>query len=237
MTHPYVWHDSPICVTWLTHMCDMTHPYVWHDSPIRVTWLTHMCDMTHPYVWHDSPICVTWLTHMCDVTHLSYVTWLIHHIRHDLFVCVSRMCDMTHSYVWYDAFAREMSLFIYSWQYYRHWRPLAYVWHDAFMCDMTKSQHVTFDSFVCVIWLINMWHDSFIREVALFICSWQSYLHWWLCVTCVTWLNHMCDVTHPSFVWHDSFVCVIWLIYVTWLIPLGMAHSYVVDDMIDTFGR
>jgi len=25
-----------ICVTWLTHMCDMTHPFVWHDSSICV---------------------------------------------------------------------------------------------------------------------------------------------------------------------------------------------------------
>jgi len=67
-----VWHDSLICVTWLTHMCDMTHSYVWHDSLICVTWLPHMCDMTQSYVRHDSLICVTWLTHMCDLTH-SYV--------------------------------------------------------------------------------------------------------------------------------------------------------------------
>jgi len=67
-----VWHDSFICVTCLTLICDMTHSYVWHDSLIRVTWLIHMCDMTHSYVWHDSFICVTWLIHMCDMTH-SYV--------------------------------------------------------------------------------------------------------------------------------------------------------------------
>jgi len=145
------------------------------------------------------------------------VTWRIH------------MCDMTHSHV--------KCLYSYI---VDNIIDTGGRWH---MCDMTHScviwlnHNMWHDSFVCVIWLINMWHDSFIREVALFICSWQSYLHWWPCVTCVTWLNHMCDVTHPSFVWHDSFVCVIWLIYVTWLIPLGMAHSYVVDDMIDTFGR
>jgi len=38
-----------------------------------------------------------------------------------------------------------------------------------------------------------VWHDSFI---------------------CVTWLIHMCDMTH-SYVWHDSFICVT---CVTWLI-------------------
>jgi len=31
----------------LTHMCDMPHPYVWHNSFICATWLIHMCDMTH----------------------------------------------------------------------------------------------------------------------------------------------------------------------------------------------
>jgi len=58
---------SFMCVTWLTHMCDMTHSYVWHDSFICVTWLIHMCDKTH-----------SWPIHMRGVTH-SYV-W------HDLFI-------------------------------------------------------------------------------------------------------------------------------------------------------
>jgi len=40
-----------------------------------------------------------------------------------------------------------------------------------------------------------VWHDSFI---------------------CVTWLIHMCDMTH-SYVWHDSFICVTWC---------HMMHSY-----------
>ena len=59
--------------------------------------------------------------------------------------------------------------------------------------------------------------------------------------TCVTWLIHMCDMTH-SYVWHDSFICVTWLIHVcymthlvretvvtrvTWLNHLcDMTHSY-----------
>jgi len=30
----------------------------------------------------------------------------------------------------------------------------------------------------------------------------------------VTWLIHMCDMTHP-YVWRDSFVCVIWLIIIS----------------------
>jgi len=64
--------------------------------------------------------------------------------------------------------------------------------------------------------------------------------------TCVTWLMHMCDVTH-SHVWHDSSTCVTWLIHmcdmthshvwhdslscVTWLIVMcEMTHSHVWHD-------
>jgi len=106
MTHPYVCHDSFICVTWLIHMCVMTHSYVWHvyicvmthsyvwhESFICVTWIIHMCVMTYSYVCHDSFICVTWLIHMCVMTH-SYV-WHVH------------MCVMTHSYVWHDSFKKK----------------------------------------------------------------------------------------------------------------------------------
>jgi len=79
MTHSAPCHSYNlfICVTWLITMCDMTHPYVWHDSFICVrhdsficaTWLIHMCDMTHSYVWRDSFTCATWHIHMCDMTH------------------------------------------------------------------------------------------------------------------------------------------------------------------------
>ena len=41
---------------------------------------------------------------------------------------------------------------------------------------------------------------------------------------CVTWLIHVCDVTH-SHEWHDSFIRVTWLIHVC-----EMTHSYVWHD-------
>jgi len=52
-----------------------------------------------------------------------------------------------------------------------------------------------------------------------------------VCV-CVTWLIHMCDVTH-SYVWHDSFMCVPWFIHicVTWLIHMcDVTHLHVWRD-------
>ena len=67
-----------------------------------------------------------------------------------------------------------------------------------------------------------VWHDSFI---------------------CVTWLIHMCDMTHTyvwplshscvardSFVcvWHDSFICVTWLVH-----ACDMPHSCVWHDSFE----
>ena len=71
--------DSLICVTWLSHMCDMKFKVTLNrvsssntkiDSLACVTRLTYLCDMTLSYVWHDSLIC---------------------------------MCDMTQSYPWHDS--------------------------------------------------------------------------------------------------------------------------------------
>jgi len=51
-------------IRWLIHMFDMTR----HDSFMCVTWLSHECDMTQSWVWHDSVMCVTWLSHVCDMS-------------------------------------------------------------------------------------------------------------------------------------------------------------------------
>jgi len=103
-THPYVWHDSFKCVTWLIHMCDMDYPYVWRDSSIYMTWLIHICDMSHPYVWHDSSIFAKWLIHTFNMNDLYVwrdssmcVTWLIH------------WCDMTQSQARSRGFQRTVA--------------------------------------------------------------------------------------------------------------------------------
>jgi len=64
--HPYVCHDSFICVT-----CT-THPYVCHDLCICVPWLIHVCDMTHGYECRDVFVCVPWLIHRFDMTHVCH---------------------------------------------------------------------------------------------------------------------------------------------------------------------
>jgi len=102
MTHSYVWHDSlsshlchdsAICVTWLSHMCNTCGTFFLMSvtrSVIHVIWFSHKCDKTffHTHVWLDSYTCVTWLmTHWVECvtspshTHKSpsytCVTWLM----------------------------------------------------------------------------------------------------------------------------------------------------------------
>ena len=86
----------------------------------------------------------------------------------------------------------------------------------ACMCDMTRLH--TWHDFI-VTWLVHLhqcrcgvrvhvWHDSCLHV-------------WHDSFVCVTWLLHICDMTH-SYVWHDSFICVTWLIHMC-----DMTHSYV----------
>jgi len=73
-----------------------------------------------------------------------------------------------------------------------------------------------------------VWHDSFmcvtwlihVCDMTHAMCDMTHSCAWHDSVKCVTWLSHVCDMTH-SYVWHDSFICVTWLIHVC-----DMTHSY-----------
>jgi len=103
-------------------------------------------------------------------------------------MCVTwriHICDMTHSYLWHDAFTCVMWL--------------------THMCDMTHSY---------------VWHASFQKETvgrnvvqptpmneSCHTYEWVTPLYvWHVAFICVTWIAHMCDMTH-SYVWLDSFIC------------------------------
>jgi len=72
ISHVYAWQDSSVCVTSLSHSCDMTHSYVWRDSFVCVAWLVRTRDTTLSCVRHDACVRVTWLNcrralfHVCD---------------------------------------------------------------------------------------------------------------------------------------------------------------------------
>jgi len=68
--------------------------------------------------------------------------------------------------------------------------------------EMTRF-HVMSSAMCDYVWLWYVWHDTFI---------------------CVTWLVHMCDMTH-SFVWRDVFIRVLYLIHMR-----DVAHSEVWYD-------
>jgi len=138
-----VWHDSLMCVTWLTRVCDILtrvrdvpHLCVWHDSLVCVTWLVYVCDMTHCTrvcaVWQScaGSVCVTWLTRVCDMTRSR--------VWHDVFVCVTWLiyvCDMTHC-------ACECAVWLSC------AGSVCVTWLTR-VCDMTHSC-VWHDSLVCV---------------------------------------------------------------------------------------
>jgi len=173
---------------------------------------------------------------------------------------------MTHWYVWHDSLIRvtwligiwhDMHPFLAGCtETCRTW--LLHIWHDSFTC-VTWNIHMscgcieTFvtrllfghDSFV---WFLHKWHDSFVTWHIDMSCG----MHRDLCdMTCVTWLIHMCHMTHSyawhenlirdlfmscevhwdlcdmahSCLWHDSSICVTWLIHMC-----DTSQSYVWHD-------
>jgi len=163
---------------------------------------------------------------MCDTTHLyRCVTWLTH-MWHDSFTCATWLV-FTRLEVWW------------------------YV-DIPFGCDVSHS-HVQHDSLIyyfCVYDVTRSYvqHDSPIQH------RWHTFVTvTWFCV-CVTWLIHMCDMTHSIntgstylrqsnglvcvkrlfdmwntthlYVRYDSFT------YATWLIHMcNMTHSYFTGDI------
>ena len=214
-------HMTHSCVRHDSTMC------VGHDSFVCVITLIHRCNMTRSYVWVVH-VCVTRLIHMCDMTH-----WMSHVMHTEIHthscnihailihICVTWLIHIC--VTWLIHICVTWLIHVCDITHF-------YVWHDSFhTAPMSRAANVSRDAFIYV-WrdsFIYVWHDSFIR---------------------VTWLIHMCDMTH-SCVWHDSFICVTWLISyradvtcrkcvtwliyicVTWLIHIcDMTHSYVWHD-------
>jgi len=210
-----VWHDSPICLTWLIHICDIPHPRVtrlklrfiriWHDSNFIHIWL----DSSFIHTWQDSSFIYTWYDSncalsICDMTHMTQLLSICDMTQVDS-NCALSICDMSQI----DSHC--------AWS----------------ICDMTHVDlHVTW----LMLRLLKLRLGSFLPRTkalsAYSSCAWVHFFffHVYICIhfllpkkwsTCMTCLIRMYDMRHAH-VWHDSST------RVTRLIDMcDMTHSYV----------
>jgi len=185
--------------------------------------------MAHSWMSHVTQINKSWHTHeWVMIMTIRGGFWDVSLDAH------MRMCDMTHSCAWHDPFMCV------TW-------PICVLWL-LYTCDMTHLSHIWVMSHTC------MSRRAFWRTSApSFI--WQTSFIWHDSFICVTWLIHMCAMTHlyvkrkslqsEHVIWasnlHESrlCICVTWLIHlctmshscVPWLIDLcDMAHLNVCHD-------
>ena len=203
IAHSYVWHDSRIRVTRLTHMCDVirmstiAHSYVWHDSFICVNFVRCKSVNSHSFM------CVAWLIHTFDVTRSYERRRLIHacaycvrKAAYEWVLCATWLsqicvpCAMTHVHMCHHSFACATHLF----------RSLPRPYEICVPCAMTHA-HMCHESFTCATWLIQkcaVIHDICVpcamshahkegRDSMTYVCH-------------VPWLMHMCAMTY-SRVW------------------------------------
>jgi len=186
--------SSKNSVTGLIHRCDVNHSHVWRDSYVLGDVLQRQLDSTKNRV--SSKNYVTWLIHVCDMTQS--------HVWHDSMTCVTwlnHMCDMTHSY-WEVSISDGLASTT-VWQRQSRVSNTNYVGWLIYVYEMTQS-HV-WHSAVTLGHVLHRRFGSVKPEFQIRITSYDSSLG-------VTWLDHMCDLTH-SHVWYDSCICVTWLIH------------------------
>ena len=178
------------------YMCDMTPSYVLHNSRILATCLVHMYGVPHSFVTTTNFYME--LTHSwawLDLWLIEFVTWLVHMyvVPHSFVTTTNSYMELTHSWAWLHL------LFI------------------EFLPGASRGV-----LFLRVLWLGNIVNRKHPRggrfaTINLMLCLYGS------TVIRVTWLIHMCDMTH-SYVWHDSFICLTWLIHMS-----DMTYSHVND--------
>jgi len=179
MSHSYVWHDSFICVTWLTHPLRWPHSLNWGGVWV----MSNICDRTLPYVRRDSFTfrggCTPFrgevyrpydtasvVMYTGDITHMSrdssiFVTWLVH--------CVYWSC-----------YARVTRLWWCVWIIWHNFSGDVYGSHHSYVtwlihiCDVTRAPWVWVMSHACDMTHSYVWHDW-----CTYILRWPHSLNGW----------------------------------------------------------
>jgi len=192
--------DLFIGVKWLIHI---------------LIWFNHSVTSRHTYERVTSHVWMSHVKHLNEWRHtyewVTSHTWMSH---------VTHMNESRHTYEWVTSHIwmshvphmNESSHLMRVCEWVTHmnkshiWMSHTYEWVTHMKESHTKSNSQKLDSSLPLVRACDMtyvWQDSFI---------------------CVTWLVHMCDMTH-AYVWHDSFMCL------TWLVPkCDMTNSYVWHD-------
>jgi len=108
MRHPYVWHDSSICVTWLIPLCDMD------DVAIRTRHVIYRNESCRTYKWVMSHIEISHVAHRNEschsyarVEHYEYVTEAVSHVT-----CINESCNtlewvMSHTWTMHVTYMKK----------------------------------------------------------------------------------------------------------------------------------
>jgi len=262
-THLSVWHDSFVCVTRLIFLCDMTHFSVWHDSffcmtslVFCVTRLIRLCDMTFfcvtcvtwvrfirrlyvpKYMWHVGYMCL----HMQAFEAISNMTqWVMSHIWMSHVTHMNESCrtyEWVMSHIWMSHVAHICMSHVthMNESCHSYGRVMSHIWMSH-VAHMNESRHTS----AWVIRYVEMSHVTHMDESCHICKSLHTYeyesSHIWMICEDLTWLIHMCDMTHSyvqhdscirltlssqiihmcedsySYVRHDSFMCATWLIH------------------------
>jgi len=233
----YGWVTSHIWKSHVAHTNESRRTYEWVTLRIRMSHVAHMTSLCHrwtsrvtscrTYEWVTLRI---WMSPFANYFDLSLVAeW--YHVEHMEESRCAYEWVMSHIWMSHVAHTSE-SRRAYKWVMLRirmsrvarmNGSRCAYGWvtsHNWLHCvtgGRAEWQRLDCYDVGCPRWPSwGVWRDSF---------------------TCVTWLIHVCDVTH-SYVWHDAFMshdvgcpvvailrCVTWLIHVC-----GMTHSCVWHD-------
>jgi len=235
-------HTCDIKLSHITHVDESCHTYEW--VMLRMSY--HACDMTpvwcrnetKSHVWTSLVTCVDESCHKCVC-----VTFRIRY----------HACGMTHTCAWLDSFMCDKRIraqdghytcddaaeVLVMWLIHMRHMTHSYIdttrWlsHGAAASSWARSiLSVQQDSYMCVTWLIHIWHDfllfKYVRTMDVIWVIWR--IHMWdithSCIDMTHSLGHRASSSSWArsilCVWHDSYMCATWLIHM-----LDMTHSYI----------